>query len=470
MSDIENGSVPNLDPMSRRGFLKLSGTAGLGAAAAALLASCSSGGSGSGGSGGGSGPVNLLVWYWGEQEAPGMKSFMTKAVAKYNSMQSKVKVTAVLQSSDSLYSAFASAAQAGKGPDIQYLWGGTQALGDVWLGYCAPLSDYIDESWLKANIPMGALAQTNWGGKQWGMPFYQIGTAFPYNKKMFKEAGLNGDEPPTTWDAFLTALSKLKKIGVSPIGAGFKDQYLGGWLASYFGQQNFSSVDDAIAPFRGTTQYAGAKYTQWIEKVQELVQGGCFNNDVQSINLYQGQNMFTAKKAAIVTSVQPQITQFYRSMGGADTVGVMRSPAFGTGKYANSFGAPAQVLLITKFSPHPEEAAAFLKFLHTPAMMHLMYQESGAICPDNNFDTKWLNTDTDKTMWHWQQTLPNFWYQYYYPLPFETNGVDPGLQQLWQAGGNVNSAVSTMQSAITKWGQQSPAQLQAYKQWKPLGS
>lgn len=464
MSKVTTESVGNDSVrLSRRGFMKLSGVAGVSAAAASLLASCSSGGSGSG-----SGSGNLLVWYWGEQEAPGMQKFMQKAVARYNSQQSRVKVTAVLQSSDSLYSAFAAAAQAGKGPDIQYLWGGTQALGDVWLGYCAPLSDYIDSSWLRENIPQSALAQTNWDGKQWGMPFYQIGTAFPYNKKMFADAKLNPDEPPVTWDAYLTALSKLKKIGVSPIGAGFKDQYLGGWLASYFGQQNFNTIDDAIAPFRGNVKYDGPMYTEWVSRVQELVNGGFFNDDVQSINLYQGQNLFTARKAAIVTSVQPQITSFYRTMGGNDSVGVMRSPAFGTGKFANSFGAPAQVLLLTKFSQNQEEAVNFLKFLHTPPMMQLMYQESGAICPDNKFKTAWFDTETDKTMWNWQQTLPDFWYQYYYPLPFETNGVDPGLQQLWQSNGSVTAAVASMQGAISKWSGQSPAQLSAYKTWKPL--
>ena len=62
-------------------------------------------------------------------------------------------------------------------------------------------------------------------------------------------------------------------------------------------------------------------YTEWVDRVQELVKGGFFNDDIQSINLYQGQDLFTAKKAAIVTSVQPQITSFYRTMGGADTVG-----------------------------------------------------------------------------------------------------------------------------------------------------
>ena len=199
----------------------------------------------------------LLVWYWGQQEAPGMQSFMEKAVARYNAQQSRVSVTAILQSSDTLYSAFAAAAEAGKGPDVQYLWGGTQALIDVWLGYCAPLSDYVDAAWLK-NIPTASLSETNWGGKQWGLPFYQIPTALPYNKKLFSKAGLNPEEPPTTWEDFITALKKLNHIGVTPIGAGFKDQYLGGWLVSYFGQQNFNSVAQAIAPFKSASvKYSG---------------------------------------------------------------------------------------------------------------------------------------------------------------------------------------------------------------------
>jgi multiple sugar transport system substrate-binding protein len=453
--------------LPRRDFLRKGGTAGLGLAAASLLAACGSSSKSSSASAKVNGRIPLLVWYWGEQEAPGMKKFMQQAVAKYNAQQSRVHVTAVLQSSDTLYSAFATAAQSGKGPDIQYLWGGTQALVDVWLGYIAPLSDYIDESWLK-NLPQGARSQTFWDGKQWGMPFYQIGTALPYNKKLFRAAKLDPENPPTTWSEFKTALAQLKASGVAPIGAGFKDQFLGGWLISYFGQQNFNSIAEAIAPFKGHTSYAGTTYTQWITELKDLVDSGAFNSDVLSINLYQGQNLFPTKKAAIVTSVQPQITSFYRTMGGADTVGVMRAPAFGTGKFANSFGVPAQVLLITKFSSHKQEAAEFLKFLHTPEMMHLMYKVSGAITPDNRFDPAWLNTETDKTMLGWQKDLPDFWYQYYYPLQFETNGVDPGLQKIWEPGGSVSSAVSSMQNAISQWRNQSPAQAQAYSSWQLL--
>lgn len=52
-------------------------------------------------------------------------------------------------------------------PDIQYMWGGTQAMEDVWKGNVAPISDYISEEELSV-IQKSALAQTG-GTKQWGI-------------------------------------------------------------------------------------------------------------------------------------------------------------------------------------------------------------------------------------------------------------------------------------------------------------
>ena len=450
--------------LDRRQFLRgLSVAAGL-AAAPGLLSACSSGSGGGASAAGG----DLLVWYWGEQEAAGMKKYFENQVKKYNTSgkDKKGDVKAVLQESDTLYTAFRTAAEAKKGPDVQFFWGGTQALEDVWMGHVAPLSDHVSKSFLD-QLDTDARRETFWDGKQWGMPFYQIGTAWAYNKKMFAKAGLDPEHPPTTWDDFIAALTALKKSGVTPLGAGFKDEYLGGWLISYFGGQNFDTIDEAIAVFRGDTQYAGAKYTEWLDRVKELIDRGFFNDDVLSLDLYQGQQLFESQKAAITNSVQPQIVGFERKLG-ADTVGVMRSPVFGTGKLANFFPAPSQVLTITSFSPRMDRAAQFLEYLHTPAVMKAMYDACGAITPDKRFDTNWLNTQADKTMAQWKATLPNFWYQYYYPFPFERDGVTPGVQQLFQPGGNVPAAVKSMQQAIAKWQREQPAQVKAYKQWQLL--
>lgn len=449
--------------LDRRQLLRVMGMAAGLAAAPGLLSACGSDSGGGSGAGG-----DLLVWYWGEQEAAGMKKFFEGEVQRYNKLgkDPKGQVKAVLQESDTLYTAFRTAAEAKKGPDVQFFWGGTQALEDVWMGHVAPLSDHVSKDFLN-QLETDARRETYWNGKQWGMPFYQIGTAWAYNKKMFDKAGLDPQNPPATWDDFITALSKLKKSGVVPLGAGFKDAYLGGWLISYFGGQNFDSIDEAIAVFRGDTQYAGSKYTEWIERLKELIDRKFFNDDVLSLDLYQGQQLFESQKAAITNSVQPQIVGFERKLG-ADTVGVMRSPVYGTGKLADSFPAPSQVLTITSFSPRMDRAAEFLEFLHHPDVMKAMYEACGAIAPDKRFQASWLNTEADKTMAEWKSKLPNFWYQYYYPFPFERDGVTPGVQQLFQPDGSVQQAVKTMQQAIEKWQREQPAQVKAYKQWQLL--
>ena len=452
---------PGLD---RRQLLRALGvTAGL-ASFPGLLAACGSDDDGGGANASG----DLLVWYWGEQEAAGLKKFFEAQVQAYNAAgtDSAGEVKAVLQESDTLYTAFRTAAEAKKGPDVQFFWGGTQALEDVWMGNVEPLSDHVSSDFLD-QLDTDARRETYWDGKQWGMPFYQIGTAWAYNKVMFAKAGLDPEVPPATWDEFVAALTALKKSGVVPLGAGFKDAYLGGWLISYLGGQNFDSIDDAIAVFRGETDYAGTKYTEWLDRLKELIDRGLFNDDVLSIDLYQGQQMFESQQAAITNSVQPQIVGFERKLG-ADTVGVMRTPVYGTGALADFFPAPSQVLTITSFSPRQDRAGTFLEYLHEPTVMKAMYEACGAITPDKRFDPAWLNTEADKKMAEWKSSLPNFWYQYYYPFPFERDGVTPGVQQLFQPGGSVSAAVKTMQEAIDKWRREQPAQVKAYQQWQLL--
>lgn len=103
----------------------------------------------------GTGKTTLSVWYWGEQEVPGYKAYMEEMVKRYEKKNPDIKVEAVLQESDNLYTAFRTAEAAGEGPDIQYMWGGTQAMEDVWKGNVAPISDYISEEELSVIPEVG---------------------------------------------------------------------------------------------------------------------------------------------------------------------------------------------------------------------------------------------------------------------------------------------------------------------------
>jgi raffinose/stachyose/melibiose transport system substrate-binding protein len=407
--------------------------------------------------------TKLLVWYWGEQEAPGMKSFMEKAVQTYNQESSNVTVEAILQESDSLYPAFRAAAAAKEGPDIQYFWGGTQALPDAWMGNLAPVSDYWSQDDLN-HIPAGQRAETFWDGKQWGVPFYQIGTFWAYNKKMFAQAGLDPANPPATFDEWLTACDKLNAAGITPIGTGFKDGWLGGWMVSYLGQQNMNSIDDLMAAIKGDKSLTEPMYAEWWTRWKQLQDHKCFNDDIMSLDLYQGQDLFEQQKVAMTNHVEPYIAILERKLG-ADTVGVMRTPAYGTGKLANSVGIPAQVLAITSFSPHKQEAADFLKFLHREDIMKMMYDMSGAITPDDRFKTEWLNVNSDKQIMEWRSKYPLFWYQYYYPPIWETEGSIALGQLLVNGEITPEEAAARWQAVAEKWRQDNPSELEAYKKW-----
>src|ERR1035437_7787068 len=114
-------------------------------------------------------PIHLVVWWWGEQEAPGAQKWMDETVADYEKLHPNVTIETVLQSTDSLIPAFTSAAAAKSGPDIQYFWGGTYTLEPAWQGALIPINNLIPADELSHYI-------NNWertyDGKQWGIGWY----------------------------------------------------------------------------------------------------------------------------------------------------------------------------------------------------------------------------------------------------------------------------------------------------------
>ena len=58
------------------------------------------------------GPVNLTMWWWGQQEAAGATDWLKQTVALYEKKHPNVKIKTVLQTTDGLIPAFKAAAAA----------------------------------------------------------------------------------------------------------------------------------------------------------------------------------------------------------------------------------------------------------------------------------------------------------------------------------------------------------------------
>lgn len=131
-------------------------------------------------------------------------------------------------------------------PDLFYSWGGGnfQVRAEAGLledmsGYSATLSEELSQAGMNA---------FRIDDKQYGAPYMVSQVGFWYNKKLFKQAGVDG-ESIQTWDQFLAAIEKLKAAGITPIAVGGADKWPMHFYWSYLvmrsvGQQEFT---DAMA-------------------------------------------------------------------------------------------------------------------------------------------------------------------------------------------------------------------------------
>ncbi|MGE8492548.1 MULTISPECIES: ABC transporter substrate-binding protein [Comamonas] len=81
-----------------------------------------------------------------------------------------------------------------------------------------PIDDFAktdaDKAWLKGFYP-AFMANSQTGGKTWGVPFQRSTVVMYYNKDAFKEAGLDPNKAPATWKELSEAAKKLTKKDAS---------------------------------------------------------------------------------------------------------------------------------------------------------------------------------------------------------------------------------------------------------------
>ena len=81
-----------------------------------------------------------------------------------------------------------------------------------------PIDNFVqtadDRAWLASFYP-AFMHNSRTGGKTWGVPFQRSTIVLYWNKELFKEAGLDPNQPPATWAEMVTMAQKLTKKDAS---------------------------------------------------------------------------------------------------------------------------------------------------------------------------------------------------------------------------------------------------------------
>jgi raffinose/stachyose/melibiose transport system substrate-binding protein len=337
-------------------------------------------------------PVKLVMWWWGEQEAAGAEKWLADTIELYRQKHPNVTIETVLQTTDGLIPAFKAAAAANKGPDLQYFWGAIWSLEDAWAGSTKPVSDYIPEGELSHYLNA---TEDTFDGKVWTAPWY-VQPSFPvlYRNDVLETAGV---EPPETWDDLLAACDTLRAAGITPLAGGIKDGWFGGWLYSMIGVQGVGSVSDVLDAVAGEQSFTDEQHAEWWNRLQELREHECWNDDMNSLELYQGQALWTQGKAAMTVVAGSDARKFIEEVG-PDKVGVMAMPRWGDGEFAGQLGSTSQTIGITEWTKYPEVAADFIMFMHDPERMEAWFQTTGAFPADDRFDPSLIQLEQQKDL------------------------------------------------------------------------
>jgi raffinose/stachyose/melibiose transport system substrate-binding protein len=447
---------------SRREFLKLAGLSLAATGLTPLLQSC---GQQVGPTTGGSLPTGetLKMWWWGEQEAAGLEKWLNDSIALYkdssnNTIQSTLQDTAVVVSE------FQTASAANNAPDVQFLWNGIYHMESVWLGYLEPLNDLFPADLLEKS---GATPLSIYEGKQYRIGWYALPMPWLYNKELFDKAGLNADQPPKTWDELLNACDKLKTSGTIPIVAGLKDGFWGEWWMGHAGDQNLDSPADAINLFIGDLDWREPKYYEHWARLEELWRAGFINDDMNSIDLYPGLELYGAGKGAMTEIVGTLAPALGQSLGDPNLVGQMVLPVFGTGRMAGKPIYDAQGLGISSQSKYKEVSADFIKFMHQEERLNALYDEVSIMPTDETWSNPALANDpiNQVQLQGWIQADNVPYISNLMPVLFWTDAMFVNSQKIISGDYTAEQAGQNAYEVTKKWVEQNPDLVEKYRTW-----
>jgi raffinose/stachyose/melibiose transport system substrate-binding protein len=143
----------------------------------------------------------------------------------------------------------------------------------------------------------GALDSIVYGGKLYGIPVSADLWVIYYNKKLFKDAGI--EKLPTTIDELLELVPKLKAKGIVPMSTDGKDAWP---LCVTFDQLAWRISGDATLPAKAIARkvkFTDPVFVQAAKELSRMIKAGLFQDDVMVTDYGAARNLFGQGRAAM---------------------------------------------------------------------------------------------------------------------------------------------------------------------------
>ena len=191
-------------------------------------------------------------------------------------------------------------------------------------------------------------------GDLYGIPTGNYSLGLVYNRQLFQKAGLNPDNPPTTWAQVETDAIAISKLGNGIVGYGdYSAQNTGGW---HFTAEDFSrggqmvSSDGKSAAFDDADGLATLQYLhklRFTDNVMGTKQGLSYNDLLQM--MASGKLGMYVGAPDNLTTIHSTYNVPYSDLGVGPMPGETATLVGGSGYMFNKNDTPAQIQAGIKF-------------------------------------------------------------------------------------------------------------------------
>lgn len=327
----------------------------------------------------------IIIWHWMTDRQDAFE----KLSALYKE-QTGITVRFELYAPSEVYSSKVRAsAQTDTLPDVFGILAETRDFASfIKAGFVLDLTGYMEQGGWKDSFFQKALSMNEflpdneYGVKPgiYGVPIDVTNIQILYNKRLFREAGLDPENPPQTWDEFVEAGRRLRDKGIQVLISGFGETWLLDCLASNF-SWNLMGRDKIIATIKGEVSYTDPDWLTIFKLFRTMYEEKLIaTGAVTMVNKVAEQNFANEKVAMALNG--SWCVNVYNGMNPNLDYGVMPPPKISDVFPRAIWGGAGSSFMVNAKSPNKEEVVRFLQWL-TDVPQQVFLSEETKNLPSN---------------------------------------------------------------------------------------
>jgi ABC-type glycerol-3-phosphate transport system substrate-binding protein len=318
--------------------------------------------------------------FWQNEAGSGLGQWYRDVVADINANED-FQVELVENPIEDVIDLLTAAGVSQSGFDISWDWSGrssTMLRGQG--GIYQPVNGLVPEAVLRPLNPGTIVANTDEEGNLWGVPVFNDINYLVYNKEILKKAGVNVNTFTNSWEDFIDACEKIKKIGVVPISFANKEGIIHEfWLLDMM-HQYFDSERE-LADYFAAANFNEPKMRDAVEKYKYLYDKGYLDPAGETLDYASNYfSKFSSGEVAFIWFINSMYVSAIRE-GQIDekNIGYELHVAYGDGALSKKIPGLGYCLTISAWTDYPEQAAKAVEYFVSKKWQTKMLTDYGVV-------------------------------------------------------------------------------------------